>query len=615
MRSFAVAADGFLPHAVCYLWDRNLLALHAVTDVLVGLAYVAISTTLAVLVTKARRDIPFHWMFLAFGLFIVACGATHFMEVFTLWTAAYWTAGAVKAVTAVASVATALVLPPLVPKALAMIHTAKVSRDNERTLRASEALFRGLLESAPDAIVITDRDGRIVLVNVQAERLFDYRRDELLGQPIEILVPERFRKAHVGHRTGYFSDPRVRGMGAGLELYALRKSGEEFPVEISLSPLTTDGNVLAMSAIRDISQRKRADAKFRALLESAPDAMVLVDHDGRILMVNAQTERLFGFSRQELLGRAIEILVPDRFQGAHPEHRRHFFTSPAVRPMGAGMELYGRKKDGSEFPVEISLSPLETEDGVLAMSAIRDITERKRAQQALEDKTRALESAQEELVRKERLAILGQLAGGVSHELRNPLGVIKNSVYYLDMVLPADAKARKHLGIIEREIAAADRIITGLLDFARVTPSNRTAVDLGTIVREHLDRAPLPENVVPVVRLGEGLPAVLVDAGQIELVIGNLVNNAVQAMPGGGTLTVETAVVDGEVCLVVADTGTGIAADDLGRIFEPLFTTKAKGIGLGLSVARRLALANGAAMRVESAVGQGSRFELRFSSQ
>jgi len=259
-----------MPHGHCFLWRPDLLWLHVGSDLAIVLAYYSIPLAL-VYFTKRRTDLHFRGLFLLFGLFIFLCGTTHLMDVWTTWSASYWIEGVVKAVTAAVSLITAVVLWPIVPKALSLPSPMQLQTANENLRqevaerRKAETLFRKLLELAPDAMIAINAEGKIALLNSQAEQFFGYTRAELLGTPIEQLVPENFRERHRTHRSDYFEDPKARPMGAGMELRALRKDGSEFPVEISLSPIETDSERLVFSAIRDVTDRKRAEDALRGL--------------------------------------------------------------------------------------------------------------------------------------------------------------------------------------------------------------------------------------------------------------------------------------------------------------------------------------------------------------
>jgi len=254
-------------------------------------------------------------------------------------------------------------------------------RDTQRELERDISERTARLEAAPSAMLMVDERGRMTLVNAQLEQLFGYDRSELLDQPVEMLVPERYRNVHSGHRANFFHSPSTRVMGAGRDLFGLRKDGTEVPIEIGLNPIKTDKGLFVLASIIDITERKRAEERFRLVVEASPSAMIMVNGEGRITLVNTQTEHLFGYARSELLDQPVEMLVPERYRGAHPGHRTGFFQTPSARAMGAGRNLFGRHKDGSEIPIEIGLNPIKTEEGAFVLASIIDITERKRAEE------------------------------------------------------------------------------------------------------------------------------------------------------------------------------------------------------------------------------------------
>jgi PAS domain S-box-containing protein len=520
--------------------------------------------------------------------------------------------------------------------------------DKAAVVPAGGLLYQQLLEDTQDAIVRIEPDGRIELLNAEAEELFGYTRDELRGVSVELLVPESGSNGGAGN--GVPVTPAVRS-ARGLELLGRRKDGTEFPAEISLSSAKTDDGTVATAVIRDVSDRVSAQRRFEQFLELAPDAIVGVARDGRIELVNAQTELLFDYGRDELVGQLVEILVPERFRAKHPGHRADYFADPRTRPMGGGLELFGRRKDGSEFPAEISLSSIDNEDGMLGVVAVRDVTERVEAEthrQLLENELererrkqgrrdsarreqgkRERNALEEEINQMRRLDSVGQLAGGIAHDFNNILGVILNSAAFVAEDLEEGSPLLGDVEEIRHSAQRAAALTRQLLIFSRRDIVHPQSLDLNQVVSEleRLLQRVLGEHVVLQTQFAPGLWPVLADPGQIEQVLVNLAVNAQDAMPGGGRLTIRTSNVDLDddgaarhppatpgphVCLCVSDSGAGMDRDVVDRAFEPFFTTKPKGEGTGLGLATVYGIVTdaGGAVRIDSEPGRGTTVEV-----
>ena len=494
------------------------------------------------------------------------------------------------------------------------------SRSFQERLSESEIWFKILFEGSHDATFILNTEGVHLVANKKAVDLLGYSAEEFKTLSFrDIVVPSAVRD----------SEEKLERMlrGEDVPIYEKEfrtKDGTIIPVEISASSIKDEkGNVAYIqSIVRDVREKKkieealqRSEKQYRNLFENAPIGIYRTTPDGRILMANPALVNLLGYTTFEEL--AMRNLEEEGFEPGYP--RSTFKELMERDEQISGLESAWTRKDGSTVFLRENAKAVKDEAGVILCyeGTVEDITQRKKAEERLKEysaqlerevaeRTRELRDAQEELIRKERLAVLGELASSVGHELRNPLGVIGNSAYFLRMRLEdIDDMTQKHLGIIDMNVERATLIIEELLGFSKTRKPQLVYVNINTLLKDALASVIMPDTIRVEYGLDETIPETLLDSEQIRRAFINLITNAVQAMPEGGALTLKTFCNE-VIHIIVQDTGQGIAKEHITRIFEPLFTTRARGIGLGLAIAKNIIEEHNGVITIRSRMGEGT---------
>lgn len=478
----------------------------------------------------------------------------------------------------------------------------------EESLKKQKELYETLVNSQSEmgeGVAITE-GLKFVFANRALCEIYGYTESEILAMPtfLNLAIPED-KERIAKHLT---EDPDLNSVSSYGEASIVRKDGQIINIEYSSKPIHMESKKQIVSIIRDITARKRAENKFRDLLESAPDAMVIVDKKGSIQLVNAQTEKMFGFKREDIIGKEVEILIPERFGRIHKEHRHNYSENLKVREMGTGLELYGRKQDNSEFPIEISLSPLKTEDGILVSAAIRDITDKKEANKKLQEYALKLERSNKDLE---------QFAYIVSHDLREPLRTVSSYIQLLEQRYKGqlDADANEFIEFAVNGIKRMDRLIIDILKYSRVGTEDKEhlLVDFTKII--DIVIATSQENIVAskaTVTAGK-LPALKVNELQMVQLFQNLINNALKfrgEQPPRVDISAEEK--KDEWLFAVKDNGIGIDSKyskKIFAVFQRLHSmSEYEGTGIGLAICKKIVEQHNGKIWVESEPGKGATF-------
>ena len=658
-----LSSNDYMPHGYCYLWNAKLVWLHVISDSLIALAYLSIPVTLVYFIRK-RRDVPFNWVFVCFGAFILACGGTHLMEVWTLWHASYWLSGALKAVTAVASVGTAILLVRLIPQALALPSPEALRREIVERQSAQEALqnakqdlelrvrqrtaeltdanqvlivevaqrkqteeelcrteerFRLLVESVQDyAIVMLSPAGIITSWNVGAQRMKGYEAEEIIGQHFSrFYLAEDLERGKpkmeldLAAAEGRFVD----------EGWRRRRDGSRFWASIVITALRdAHGKLIGFSKItRDLSERRLAEEeqrKLASLVENSSDFIGLATLEGQVLFVNpaglalvglegdeqARTTTILDYVVREDQGKMMQQVLPIVMRDGHWEGEIQFRHFKTGKAISMHQHIFFAGEPGSERRLALA-------------TVSRDITERKLAEEALR-------AAQGDLAHVTRVTTMGELTASIAHEINQPLSAIVNNANACRRLLAVPAPDLDEVRQAVTDIAdlgtRAGEVISRIRTFMKKTIPMKTQVDLNQVIVEVLALIPAEmatHKISVVTELSPGLPPVLGDRIQLQQVLLNLIMNGIESMTSSSDrprlLLIRSQTQEsGHVLVAVQDSGTGLDAKAMSHIFDTFFTTKPAGMGMGLAISRSIVEAHGGRLWPVADASEGAIFNL-----
>jgi two-component system sensor kinase FixL len=476
-------------------------------------------------------------------------------------------------------------------------------------LRTSELRWRSIIDSAVDGIVVIDAKGRIEAFNRGAERLFGYRALEVIGSNVKMLMPSPYHEEHDGYLARYLDTGVAKIIGLGREVTGRRRDGTTFPLHLSVGEMSTGGEPKFTGMLHDLTERvqleerlRTSEARWRSIVESAVDAIVVIDASGRIEAFNPAAERLFGYGEPEVVGRNVSMLMPSPYHEEHDAYLARYLETGVQKIIGIGRGVIGLRRDGTTFPLHLSVGEMTVGGERKFTGIIHDLSARVRIEEQLREHT--------------ALARLGEMAAVIAHEVKNPLAGVRGAIQVIGTRLPKESKDAAIVKEIVTRIDALNGLMQDLLLFARPPQPKAAPVDLAALVTmtaDLLSGDPARKEIE--VTVGGSAPLIEADADLLKIVFENLLVNGAQAMHGRGTIRVSLSSMDDTCQIAFSDSGPGIPAEVREKIFTPFFTTKVRGSGLGLPTAKRLIEAHRGQISIACPPGGGTTVTIHLPAQ